>query len=396
MGKTHPENVLDEEPRYFRAPVSRGAEPAVQRNGGKNQEGLIRGLSVVTRGEALGHDLWLDDTFCNQVALAIDEKNNGAKARFTHPSLSGDGLGRHLGRVQNGSFNGTQVFADLHMSAAGHRTPEGDLAGYVMDLAEDDPEAFGMSIVFGFDHEDMDQFSEEHEDSDGRFVSPDALNTKNLLHARLGELRAVDAVDEPAANPSGLFHREVELLAEAELVTAYALGLSNDKPKTVCLGVDADRIKGFVARFATEHDLTITQEKEGKDMGLADKMEEQLEQLEAKHDDNTAVEAAVEDTVEQLADEKTAEVVATSEPLTGQAFLDAFGDIGGVWFAQGKTFDDCRDSAIEQLRNDLTVAQTELKTLRATLGEQTPIEIEPEPENGKGKGFANRIRIQGR
>ncbi|HEX6983879.1 MAG TPA: hypothetical protein VF170_00820, partial [Planctomycetaceae bacterium] len=147
------------------------------------------------------------------------------------------------------------VRADLHFSQTSHKTPEGDLAAYVMDLAEEDPDLFGASIVFRSDRAAERAFEAKHGGA-GSFKSPDPLNAKNLPHARLAELRATDVVDEPAANPSGLFHAS-GIPADAEALLDYALGLKDARPAASSLGIDPDRLRAFTARFMDRHGLTL-------------------------------------------------------------------------------------------------------------------------------------------
>ena len=254
--------TLRSKPTRLRAPKSSGTEPRIDPMGGFRQQGIIRGVSIVTRGEALGHYMWLDADFLKSVAAGINAKNKGVKARFTHPGLSSDGLGTFLGRVMTAKVDGDQVIADLHFCEAGHNTPDGDLAKYVMDLAKEDPTAFGVSIVFSEDIGAEDRFEADHEDEDGYFHSPDKDNTQNLPHARLSALEAADVVDEPAANPDGFFHREQHFAQEADQLVSYAIGLTSDRPATTHLGLDADRTATFVARFLDQHGLTLTRKDE--------------------------------------------------------------------------------------------------------------------------------------
>jgi hypothetical protein len=98
----------------------------------------------------------LTSDFLADTTAAINGSNSasgGVKARFTHPGLSSDGMGRYLGRLTNAQTVGDQVFADLHFAEAATKTPDGNLADYVMTLAAEDPEAFGLSIVFEHDVE---------------------------------------------------------------------------------------------------------------------------------------------------------------------------------------------------------------------------------------------------
>jgi hypothetical protein len=126
----------------FRTPIARGLkaaekdQPRVVRDGGDYGAGIIYGASIITRGEALGHRMWIDGDMVTQVYAAIDDAGDeGLKARFTHPSLSADGLGSYLGRLKNPQQIGDQTFADIHIAKAARKAPDGDLGGYVMDLA---------------------------------------------------------------------------------------------------------------------------------------------------------------------------------------------------------------------------------------------------------------------
>lgn len=255
-------NILAERPLRFRAAPSKGAKPRVDRTGGDDGAGIIYGASIVTEGEALGHRAWLDRAFIESVHQAVNGAGRrGVKMRFTHPSLSGDGLGSFLGRAKKSRISDDSGMAkslvDIHLSKTAHDTPDGDLASYVMDLADADPEAFGVSIVFSPDYGAEDRFVAEHEDEDGNFRSPDKNNGKNYRHARLAKLHAADVVDDPAANPDGLFRRQQGIAEEADQLCAFALGLSEQRPELQYLGVDAERIAGFAARFLDHHSLEL-------------------------------------------------------------------------------------------------------------------------------------------
>ena len=69
--------------------------------------------------------------------------------------------------------------------------------------------------------------------------------------------------------------------------------------------------------------------------------------------------------------------VAPSAAQNGPAFLSAFGDQGGVWFAQGKTFAECQTLFQQQLQTDrerLTKENEQLRTqLAAVRGEREPV-----------------------
>lgn len=225
-------------------------QPIVDRDGGQFEAGIIKGVSVITKGEALGHDTFIDETLLQQVAKAINDTPKGIKTRFAHPSLSSDGMGKHVGRVANARNTGDKVLADMHILRTSRHTPQdGDLGGHVMDLADEDPEMFGISIVFK-----RDEAAENPEPDKVPLIQlmPDG---RQLRIARLEELQAADVVDDPAANPDGLFAR-TNVPREFDLLFQYCLGVSEERPTE--LDVDPDRAKQFFNRFLNHHKLEVS------------------------------------------------------------------------------------------------------------------------------------------
>ncbi len=345
--------LLKHRPRQFRSDVARGLVAVqgdrIERTGGDYSAGLIRGVSICTRGEALGHSYWLDGEFIASVTDAIAARAKGIKARFTHPGISGDGLGTFLGRVKGPRTVGDKTIGDLHFSQAAHHTPDGDLAGYIMDLAAGDPDAFGMSIVFEPDWAAEDDFYDEHktvvEQDDGstryEFISPDGDNKGNMPHARLKELRASDMVDDPAANPDGLFHREQQFAQEADAILTYSLGLCDAAPACVNFSVHPDRVKGFVTRFMEAHGLRLT-----------------------KKDKETI--RTTDDTVHRKLSNQRAEC---------RQFIQAFGSIGSVWFSEGLTFEQARQRHTDKLTAENDAMRNRLAALSTY--EEEPVSFVP-------------------
>ena len=249
-------------------PVSTGdGVPKSDRTGGDYGAGLIPGVSLCAVGEALGHGFWIDQTFIDSIAEAAPER---LKSRFTHPSLCEDGTGKALGVIQDVSSGDGQAFGDLHFYASAHKSPDGDLAGYVMDFADESPEAFGLSIVFAHDVEAENDFQIENGaewETDGYgfqylvgFVSPDPDNVENFPHARLADLKAADVVDSPAANPDGLFHRKNELLSDANSLVEFVLGRSKSIPKlssALAGEIAPERLRTFVSKYLAENGLSV-------------------------------------------------------------------------------------------------------------------------------------------
>lgn len=378
-------------PKYFRVMPVKDKIESVHQGGGYRKAGLISGVSVITKGEALGHDLWIDDVFLHEVAGAINNASNaGIKSRFTHPSLSGDGLGRFVGRVRDAEIDGDKVIADQHFSESAHITPDGNLAAYLMKLAEEDPTSYGLSIVFDMDTEEMAAFEAMHSDGES-FMSPDVDNDRDLPHARLKSLRAIDAVDDPAANPDGLFRRDSEIVEQAEAVAEFSLGLSDEKPKSVALGLDADRVRGFVTRFLSEHNLEIRPMVSDQEIEKADVNDE-----DAPADDvtDTVVTESKPDTdTPEQSDKGVAPVeIQPVEAKTGEDFLEAFGDQGGVWFAKGYSWDEALALEREALRKEND--ELKQKLAASSAGEDSPIDFDSADEVvQKGQGLAGKIKV---
>ena len=161
----------------------------------------IHGASAMQAVEALGHRLMVDQVSLQQFADIANSKPSGLKSRFTHPGLSADGLGKLLGRMRNFRVTGDRVIGDLHLAESAARSPHGNLRDYVETLAEEDPAAFGMSVVVdGYGAWVLSDGSEQPDDG----VRPEGARDKHPA-LRIVETYAVDAVDEPAANRDGLF-----------------------------------------------------------------------------------------------------------------------------------------------------------------------------------------------
>jgi hypothetical protein len=289
---------------------------AVDPTGGRFGAGLIRGAAVVTRGEALGWGMWLDGDFLISVADAINAAGErGIKGRFTHPNSCNDGLGSYLGRWSNATLDGEMVRADLHVNEVAHSAPEGDIGTYVLELAAQDPEAFGASIVFQWDAVAEELFESRNKQLDPttgqvHFVSPDPDNVENLPHARLQRLWAIDCVDEPAANPQGMLSAN-QPAAQAEALIDYCLG-AGPRPSGAPLGIDPDRARNFLAAALARRQLSVTSNQETP-----------------MPDPTPAVQTA-----------PTATPAPANERSEAARFFERWGEFGATSFAKGLSWDE--------------------------------------------------------
>lgn len=221
----------------LRATKQKGSRLNVDRETG---HGVIRGASLATEGEALGHGFKLDRRAIRQIA----EKFPGKRGRWTHGGLSDDGLGRHLGAWENTSTReveildpdtgearkALQAFGDFAFSESAHKIkPDGlDVPApvYLMDRAEEDPSSFGVSIVAGFTFEpELDENGDQTGERLGRIASA----------------KRADFVADPAANPVGLHSglggwNELHELAESEVPRLIKrLGMPEVRRRAVAL-----------------------------------------------------------------------------------------------------------------------------------------------------------------
>lgn len=196
--------------------------------------GSIRGLSVITTGEALGHGFDVSAQAVEQVAQQLD----GVPGRWTHGGLSDDGLARHLGHWRGGAVeqfsmcrpcgleyvpsvaalssagregyrcegcggeveSAKRVVGDFVFSKSAHSIkPDGlDVSApeYLMQRAAEDPSTLGISIVAHFELEEVPVA----ELPDGSKETKTVGRLASIPRA----LRRADWVADPAANPVGL------------------------------------------------------------------------------------------------------------------------------------------------------------------------------------------------
>ena len=159
----------------------------------------ITGFVVTSIGPALGHGERIDEESLRQV-VAMGNGSEGSagpiRARMDHPPRGDmtveNPLSKLLGRPMNFRIDGDRVIADLQLLSVS-AAPESDR---LLDLALEAPDLFGASLVF--DYADADTHM--------------ALVKKGKNPpVRFGTILAVDFVDLPATNPSGLFSMKTHI-----------------------------------------------------------------------------------------------------------------------------------------------------------------------------------------
>ena len=227
------------------------------------EAGIIHNVSVIEIGPAMGHSFDVDETTLAQVIELGNRNPNGTKVRLSHPDACNDGTGRELGRNRNHrlSDDRNRVLADFHAMKAASLSPDGDLTGWLMAVAQEDPGMIGMSIAAAGKAEP--RLDEEGDPK----VGPNGEKLRPVL--RITKLIGTDVVDQPAANRAGLFasaalatgiledliHDDASFASEAELTAAFLESpdlirlASVQELDVIKLGshaLDFDRVAGFI------------------------------------------------------------------------------------------------------------------------------------------------------
>jgi hypothetical protein len=121
----------------------------------------------------------VDGETLQQVKSAAETYTGGLKVKTDHFS----GFNQIVGTLKNFVIDGDQLRADLHLLKAHEATPR------ILEMANMMPGSFGLSISFSGEH------------------MTDATDT---TFARCSEIYSADLVDQPAANPNGLFSAQVD------------------------------------------------------------------------------------------------------------------------------------------------------------------------------------------
>lgn len=142
------------------------------------ENGVIYGVSVITKGEAKGHDVFIDDKSLEQFASNGQASDEGVKVKMKHFKQGEDSpIFSVIGSLKNFRVDGDSVRADLHLLKTDENYAK------ILEMADKMPSQFGLSVSCSMEIETIEE--------------------KQFI--RVKELSSVDLVDAPAANPTGLF-----------------------------------------------------------------------------------------------------------------------------------------------------------------------------------------------
>lgn len=149
------------------------------------EQGVIRGVSVLTIGPALGHGIYIDQEGLNQCLTACNAR--GSVRLIDKHDAEFEGI---VGAVTNFRIEGDQVKGDVELFK------EHPMRGRILEIATKIPTEFGLSI----------EASDEHVDNpagDGKLF-------------RTSDVDAIALVPRPAANRRGMFSAQVDTSAKAK------------------------------------------------------------------------------------------------------------------------------------------------------------------------------------
>lgn len=271
--------------------------------------GIVYGVSLISEGPALGHDLMVDATTLSQIESACHAFRNGVKVKLEHSG----GISDIVGTVKNIRRDGTKLVGDLHLLETA------PLRAYVLELADKAPDTFGLSVNF-------------HGTADGIF-------------ARCSRIRSVDLVADPAANPDGLFEEktdssEVSMAADPQTQDAPDAKAQGAEPTDLGAKVDA-----LEARIAALEDII----KQAMDAQQAEEAAEEGAQKPKASDEKTQMSEvlsrldAMNELVKTFAS-KTAAVSLSESKSKAITFSDKVNELMG----SGKTRTQAYAEAMKQ------------------------------------------------
>lgn len=194
--------------------------------------GIISGVSIVTKGEAATHGMMIDDTTLSQVLDSAMTYPGGLKVKMNHRS----GVDAVIGTLQNLKIEGPSLRGDLHILDSAEQRNK------LLEMANKMPEAFGLSIAFRNSPVEIDK----------------------VQYARCSEIFSADLVDDPAANPTGLFSKffrepqpKNKIMTLDNKTLAKALGLAEN-------ATDEQVSEAFINRLTAKPEAAIPEAFEKK------------------------------------------------------------------------------------------------------------------------------------
>lgn len=211
--------------------------------------GVIRGAILAEAGpfktEGRGE---FDLEALNGIVSITDQMPKGLKAGWTHPGASSDGLGTYLGRWKNIRVDAGKLRGDLHFAGVATKpAPQHggtSYAEYLMNLAEEDPDAFESSLR-------ITKVNKLYRRKDDGTLETDAAGRSLPPLWRVEKLAACDVVDSGDATHSGFLSasdfsvRNTNALSHQVTEVLNGIFRNHDKQQT------GEALSAFVERYLT-------------------------------------------------------------------------------------------------------------------------------------------------
>ena len=173
------------------------------------ENGIIRGVRVITKGEAKGHSflgepMIVDDTTIMEVVTAAASFQDGVPVKLAH----GTDIEELIGSIREIVADGDCARGDLYLLKS-HES-----FATIIEMAETMPSNFGISISFMNAPEpvkgsDMEPDGDE-DDGEAQGINPQYQDDIVAYAARVCELYSADLVDNPATGDgNGLFSQPI-------------------------------------------------------------------------------------------------------------------------------------------------------------------------------------------
>ena len=162
--------------------------------------GIISDVSLIQVGEAKGHGIYIDETSLDSALVALGEAN--LPAYVTHAgAIESDRLLNEIGVFSDFFVEDGKLKAKKFKALDSFMGDDATRFRRLFDLANEAPDAFGISLVFDADLVWVTEDGDETPISDGD--GDKAI--RKLPSVRFNTISSADFVDAPAANDDGLF-----------------------------------------------------------------------------------------------------------------------------------------------------------------------------------------------
>jgi hypothetical protein len=226
--------------------------------------GIIYNAALLTEGDARGHPFQIGASTVAELVALVNGAPDGVRSRFRHPAVKtksdpdgriiqevADDTGTMVGRIKNARM-GTmvqddgksvaQARGDVYLGQYGSLLPgQGDVRGYLLAIAQDDPGAIGLSAFFPYEVEpSMDAYG----------------NLTGKPVARMMGLDSIDFVSVPAANQHGLLSAKPAAMFDPQPEFPDSSGWSEANPQDLATAPIPDDPEGVYCDDGIMDDLS--------------------------------------------------------------------------------------------------------------------------------------------